>query len=103
MKLSKLQGIANNAVQIGAWSFPFSTVKPPYDLQVDLITGEITPNTHGDDVESHFQKVSAWFHESLKKEGIPLTSIEKAGIFIGKETGQRCTIVAKGITFSSRP
>ncbi|MBI2576989.1 hypothetical protein HYV84_07275 [Candidatus Woesearchaeota archaeon] len=102
MKLSKLRGIANNAVQPGAWSFPFSSVKPPYAIEVNLVTGRITPEPQGDDVEAHYKKVIAWFHESLKREGIPLSVIEKAVIHLRRETSPACTIIARGKTFSSK-
>ena len=102
MKLSKLMGIANNAVQAGSWNFPFSFVKPPYPIEVDLVTGNITPDPQGDDVEAHYKKVITLFHESLKREGIPLSVIEKAVIRPGNEANPVCTIISRGKTFSSK-
>ena len=107
MKLSRLQSIANNAVRESIWSHeptgldPFTYQSPPYEILVDLVSGELTPDMEEDSVEEYYTTMSRWFHDVLKKEGIPLDVIESATIRITVNGEKTCVIVAKGRTFES--
>lgn len=114
MKLIRLRSIANNAVRSSNWATgdvhldPFEHIRPRATFIVDLITGTITWETidgkeklvSNDDVENYYKAIAQWFHQALKKEGIPLDVIERAIIKITPETKQ-CVIVADGKTFES--
>ncbi|MFW9848353.1 MAG: hypothetical protein ACFFF4_04390 [Candidatus Thorarchaeota archaeon] len=107
MKLSRLQSVANNAVRGSIWSHepygndPFLYHAPPYEIVVDLITGTLTPDMEGDSIEQYYSTISRWFHDVLKKEGIPLNVIERAIIRITPDREKICLIVAQGRTFES--
>jgi hypothetical protein len=106
MKLRRLKSIANNAVRDSIWTpetiglGPFSTIRPKETIIVDLINGNLTPDRKGDDVEKFYTNMSRWFHQVLKKEGIPLNIIESAKIIISP-SGKECIIRASGKTFKS--
>ena len=106
MKLNRLKSIANNAVRDAIWTpepiglGPFHTWRPKKTIIVDLLTGKLSPDMKGDDVETFYKVMSRWFHEVLKKEGIPLSIIESAIITI-TPCGKQCTILAEGKTFKS--
>jgi hypothetical protein len=101
MKLKKLQGIANNAVNVGDWCYPFVFITPPYEIEVDLLKGKLNPDMKGDDVEKFYKGISKWFHEVLAKEEISINTIEKAVIQIKPNARPKCVILAKGKTYSS--
>ncbi len=115
VKLNRLRSIANNAVRPSNWATgeipfdPFEHVRPRGTFIVDLITGTITLETKDgkeklvsdDDVEKYYKAMAQWFHQGLKKEGIPLDVIESAIIKITPDQKQ-CLIVAGGKTFESR-
>ena len=107
MKLRRLQSVANNAVRSSIWSHepagfdPFQFHAPPFEIVVDLVSGTITPDTEADSVEEYYTAMSRWFHDVLKKEGIPLDVIESATITITPDGGKVCVIVAQGRTFES--
>lgn len=109
MKLGRLQSIANNAVRDTIWTpepagfDPFSFAKPAWEIIVDLITGELSPDMEGDSVEEFYKAMSRWFHQVLEKEGIPLDVIDSAIIRITPDGGKKCIIVAQGRTFESYP
>ncbi len=64
MKLSRLKSIANNAIRDSIWTpeligyEPFSTIRPKIIIIVDLISGKLTPNLKGDDVEKYYKAIS---------------------------------------------
>lgn len=107
MKLSRLQSVANNAVRSSIWSHkpmgndPFSYHAPPFEIIVDLVSGTLSPDMEGDSVEQYYTTMSRWFHDVLKKEGIPLEVIEGAIIKITPDGGKTCLIKAQGRTFES--
>ena len=107
MKLSRLQSVANNAVRESIWSHspagddPFLYHSPTFEIIVDLVSGTLTPDMEGDSVEQFYTTMSRWFHDVLKKEGIPLEVIESATITITPSGGKTCVIVAQGRTFES--
>ena len=103
MNLKKLKGIANNAVEVD-WRNPFhfDFISAPFTVKVDLITGKITPNMKGDDVEKSYKIVTKWFHEVLKKEGIPIEIIDEAKIIVESKKNPVCIIKAKGREYSSK-
>ena len=102
-KLKKLQGIANNAVEVD-WRNPFHNhfISAPFTIKVDLINGKITPAMKGDDVEKSYKIVTRWFHEVLKKEEIPIGIIDEAIIVIEPKKKPRCIIKAEGKIYSSK-
>ena len=101
MKLKKLQGIANNAINVDDWYCPFEMITPPFNIEVDLLKSKLIPDMKGDDVEKFYKGISKWFHEVLEKEGIPIEVIEKAVIQIGPNKKPKCIIKAKGKTYSN--
>ena len=107
MKLNRLQSVANNATRGSIWSHgpggfdPFQYHDPPFKIVVDLVSGTLTPDMEGDSVEEYYTTMSEWFHDVLKKEGIPLDVIESAIITITPGGGKTCMIVAQGRTFES--
>ena len=106
MKLGRLQSVANNATRGTIWSHglasdPFNYHNPPFEIVVDLVKGTLTPDMEGDSVEQYYTAISEWFHDVLKKEGIPLDVIESATIVITPGGGKTCVIVAQGRTFES--
>lgn len=106
MKLRRLKSIANNAVRDSIWTpepigiEPFSTIRPKETIIVDLVNCNLTPDRKGDDVEKFYKSMSRWFHQALKKEGIPLNIIESAKVTIST-SGKKCIIIACGKTFKS--
>lgn len=106
MKLSRLKSIANNAIRDSIWTpeligfEPFSTIRPKDIIIVDLISGKLTPNLKGDDVEKYYKAMSRWFLQVLPKEGIPLEAIESATITISP-SGKKCEILAGEKTFKA--
>lgn len=107
MKLNRLQSVANNATRSSIWSHgsggddPFKYHDAPFEIVVDLVSGILTPDMEGDSVEEYYTTMSRWFHDVLKKEGIPLDVIESATITITPGGGKTCVIVAQGRTFES--
>ena len=106
MKLSKLKSVAYNAIRTSAGDEkgymldPFEHYTPEYEIQVDLITGKLTPDMEGDDVERYYTAISKWFHEVLPKEGIPIEVIDKAIIKLSPKE-KKCIIQAQGREFTS--
>jgi hypothetical protein len=106
MKLKKLKSVAYNAIRTstdddkGYMLDPFEHYTPEFDIEVDLITGKITPDMEGDDVERYYTAISKWFHEVLPKEGIPIEVIDKAIIKLSPKE-KRCIIQAQGREFTS--
>ncbi|MFX1520790.1 MAG: hypothetical protein ACFFCD_12810 [Promethearchaeota archaeon] len=106
MKLRRLKSIANNAVRDSILTpesimiEPFSIMRPKETIEVDLINGDLTPDRKGDDVEKFYKNIFKWFHQALKKEGIPLNIIESAKVIIST-SGKKCIIIACGKTFKS--
>jgi hypothetical protein len=107
MKLSRLNSIANNAVRDSTWSHephgfdPLSFHSPAETIVVDLVSGTLKPDREGDSVEQYYTTMSRWFHDALKKEGIPIDVIESATITISPDKGKKCVIIAQGRTFES--
>ncbi len=103
MKLKKLKGIANNAVNVGTGClhYPFGIISPPFEIKVDLLRGEMNPDMKGDDAEKFYKDISRWFHEVLQKEKIPVEVIEEAVILVGPTKKPNCIIKAKGKIYSS--
>jgi hypothetical protein len=106
MKLSKLKSIAYNAIRTSAVDDkgyildPFEHYTPEFEIEVDLITGKLTPDMEGDDVERYYTAISKWFHDVLPKEGIQIEVIDKAVIKLSPQE-KRCIIQAQGREFSS--
>jgi len=109
MIFCKIQSLANRIMvteifnpELGYVGFdPFSTWRPRESFIVDLLSGTLTPDRKGDDVERFYKATSKLFHHYLKEEGIPLSSIECATITFTPQ-GKQCTIVADGRTFKSK-
>ena len=105
MKLNRLNSIAYNALRGSIWTpkgvgaYAFEHIRPRRKITIDLITGKLTPDMKGDDVEKYYKVMSEWFHQVLKKEGIPLNIIESAEIIITPEKRQ-CIIRAQGRIFT---
>ena len=106
MKLNRLKSIAYNAIRTsigdnkGYMLDPFEYYTPEFEIEVDLITGKITPNLEGDDVERYYTAIFEWFHEVLPKEGIPIEIIDEAIIKLSPKE-KRCVIKAKGREFTA--
>jgi len=106
MKLKKLKSVAYNAIRTstgddkGYMLDPFEHYSPEFDIEVDLITGKLTPDMEGDDVERYYTAISKWFHEVLPKEGIPIEVIDRAIIKLSPKE-KRCIIQAQGREFTS--
>ncbi len=106
MKLNNLKSVANNAIRYstgtnkGYMHDPFYYSTPKREYIIDLITGTITPDMKGDDIEIYYKSISDWFHEVLPKEGIPIEVIDYAIIKIGPK-GKKCIIKAQGREFKS--
>ena len=107
LKLSRLQSVANNAVRYSIMSHgpyqidPLYYHSPPETITVDLVKGALSPDMEGDSVERFYMAITEWFHDVLKKEGIPLEVIDSATITISPDASKRCVIVAQGRTFES--
>ena len=109
MTLSKLQSIAEKVMtceifnpDLGYVGFdPYSTWRPSETIIVDLISGTLTPDRKGDDVERFYKATSKLFHLYLKDEGVAVSRIESAIISITPQ-GKQCTIVADSRTFKSK-
>jgi len=106
MKLSKLKSVAYNMIRTsvgdekGYMFDPFEHYTPEFEIEVDLITGKLTPDMEGDDVERYYTAISKWFREVLPKEGIPIEVIDKAIIKLSPKE-KRCIIQAQGREFTS--
>jgi len=106
MKLIRLKSVAYEAIRSelcspnGYMQDPFYWFTPNSEIIVDLISGTITPNMQGDDVEKYYEAISKWFHEVLPNEGIPIEVIEKAIIIISPKR-KKCIIQAQGREFTS--
>jgi len=106
MKLSKLKSVAYNSirssagVEKGYMLDPFEHYTPEFEIEVDLITGKLTPDMEGDDVEKYYGAISKWFREVLPKKGIPIEVIDKAIIKLSPKE-KRCIIQAQGREFTS--
>jgi len=79
---------------------PFEHYTPEFEIKVDLITGKLTPNMEGDDVERYYTAISKWFHEVLMKEQISIEVIDEAIIKLSPKE-KRCIIRAQGREFTS--
>lgn len=107
MKLIRLRSIANQAVRetmwtqwyTGDWPYKHFTTKDEYT--VDLLTGTVTPNREGDDLERFYLAMSKWFLQVLEKEKIPVDVIESAKIVADLPESYTCVIKAGGKTFES--
>ncbi|TFG23306.1 MAG: hypothetical protein EU529_07865 [Promethearchaeota archaeon] len=106
MKLNRLKSIAYNAIRTstgdekGYMLDPFEHYTPEFEIEIDLLTGKLTPDMEGDDVERYYMSIHKWFHEVLPKEGIPLDSIEKAVIQLSPKE-KKCIIHAQGREFKA--
>ena len=106
MKLNRLKSVAHEALRDsisdkeGHLIDPFHHYTPEREIEIDLLTGNFTPDLEGDDVERYYKKIIAWLPSVLAKEGIPLEAIEKAQILITPEW-KVCTITAQGKEFTS--
>jgi hypothetical protein len=106
MKLNKLISKAYTAIRTsvsderGYMLDPFEHYTPEFEIEVDLVTGELIPDMEGTDVERYYTAISKWFREVLLKEGIPLEVIDKTVIKISPKE-KRCTIKAGGKEFSA--
>ncbi len=106
MKLSRLKSVASNAIRTsrgdikGYMLDPFEHYTPEFEIEVDLITGKLTPDMEGDDIERYYSAISKWFREVLPKEGIPLEIIDKAIITLTPK-GKKCIIKAQGREFTA--
>ena len=106
MKLSRLKSVANECVRSsimreGKYLIdPFYHYTPEIEIDLDLITGEFTPNMEEDNVENYYKEIYEWFHEVLPKEGIPLEVIDKAILKISP-SGKECIIIAQGREFKA--
>lgn len=106
MKLNRLKSVVNQAIRSsggykGEYMIdPFYHYTPEIEIVVDLITGKMTPDMEGDDVEKYYKGIIDWFHEVLPKEGIPLNVIDEAFIKISPE-GKTCIIRALGREFKA--
>lgn len=106
MKLSKLKSVAYNAIRTsvgdekGYMLDPFEHYTPEFEIEVDLITGKLTPDRGGDDVERYYTAISKWFRKVLPKEGIPIEVIDKAIIKLSPKE-KKCIIQAQGREFTS--
>ena len=106
MKLSRLKSVAYNAIRTssgdekGYMLDPFEHYTPEFEIEVDLITGKLTPDMEGDDIERYYSAISKWFREILPKEGIPLEIIDKAIIKVSPKE-KRCIIKAQGREFTA--
>ncbi|MBD3407553.1 MAG: hypothetical protein GF411_15660 [Candidatus Lokiarchaeota archaeon] len=107
--MSRLRSVANNAVRGSVWSHeptgddPFRYHDIPFKIVVDLLTGVITPDMEGDSVEEFYTAITRWFHDVLKKEGIPIEVIESATITLKPGGYKVCEIIAQGRRFVSFP
>ena len=107
MKLKKLKSVANNALRDSIWTpeplgiYPFEHIRPKRKIVIDLISGTLTPDMKGDDVEKYYSVMSKWFHQVLKKEEIPIEVIESATVTI-TPSGKECVIKAQGRTFAAK-
>ncbi len=106
MKLNRLKSVVNQVVrgssgdEQGYMLDPFSHYTPEIEYEINLITGVITPDCEGDDVERYYKSIIKWFHEVLPKEGISMIFIESAILKITPE-GKSCVIMAQGREFSA--
>jgi len=100
-KIKKLQGIANNAVKVD-YRNPFRMISAPSTINVNLITRKISPKMKKDDVSRSYKMVTKWFHEAIKKEGIPLRLIKKAEIIIEPQKYPRCIIETENRIYYSK-
>jgi hypothetical protein len=106
MKLNKLKSVAYNAIRTSASDGtrylldPFEHYTPDFGIEVDLMTGQLTPDMERDDVEHYYKAISKWFHEVLPKEGIPIEVIEQAIIKLTPEE-KKCIIRVQGREFTS--
>ena len=84
MKLNRLKSIVNQVINTsasvdGKYALdPFDHYTPEIEIEVDLLTGKLTPDMEGDDVEKFYVSISKWFQGVLSKEGIPIEVIDKA-------------------------
>ncbi|MFX1395128.1 MAG: hypothetical protein ACFFAH_16370 [Promethearchaeota archaeon] len=106
MKLNRLRSVVNQCVRSSAGrdgkylQDPFYHYTPEIQIEVDLITGNLIPDMEGDDVENYYKGISEWFHNVLRKEGIPLDVIDKAIIKISPKE-KECIIQAQGRVFKA--
>ena len=106
MKLTKLKSVVNQVLRTsasvnGKYTLdPFEHYTPEIEIEVDLITGALTPDMEGDDVEKFYTSISKWFCGVLSKEGIPIEIIDKAIIKIAPQ-GKTCIIQAQGREFKA--
>ena len=102
MKLARLKNIACSITGVGSWHSPLEHMNHPFKVEVDLITGKITPELdEGDDVKKHLEMWADWFHKAISKEEIPLDSIEEAKVKINEQGYKECIIKAGGRTFTN--
>ena len=106
MKLNRLKSVVNQCIRSSAGrngiylQDPFYHYTPEIEIEVDLITGKLSPDMEGDDVENYYKGISEWFQRVLPKEGIPLDVIDKAIIKISPK-GKECIIQAQGRAFKA--
>lgn len=106
MKLNRLKSIVNQVINTsasvdGKYALdPFDHYTPEIEIEVDLLTGKLTPDMEGDDVEKFYTSISKWFREVLLKEGIPIQIIDKAIIQLSPQ-GKTAIIQAQGREFKA--
>ncbi len=106
MKLNRLKSIAYNAIRTsiqdgGKYMIdPFEHHTPEFEIEVNLITGALTPDLEGDSVDTYYKAISKWFREVLPKEGISLDAIDKAVILLTPK-GKKCVIQAQGKEYTA--
>ena len=106
MKLNRLKSVVNQILKTSAnvdgryARDPFDHYTPEIEIEVNLITGKITPDMEGDDVEKFYTSISKWFREVLPKEGISINVIEKAIIQLSPQ-GKAAIIQAQGREFKA--
>lgn len=106
MKLNRLKSVVNQVLKTSAnvdgkyGLDPFYHYTPEIEIEVDLLTGKLTPDMEGDDVEKFYTSISKWFREVLPKEGIPIEVIDKAIINISPQ-GKTGIIQAQGREFKA--
>jgi hypothetical protein len=83
----------------GDWPYKHFSFEDEYT--VDLLTGIITPDREGDDVEKYSKAMSKWFLQALEKEKISFEVIESAQIIAKLPDSYNCIIKAGGRTFEA--
>ena len=106
MKLNRLKSVVKQVLKTSAnvdgkyARDPFDHYSPEIEIEVDLLTGKLTPDMEGDDVEKFYTPISKWFREVLLKGGIGIEVIDEAIIKLSPQ-GKMGTIQAQGREFKA--